>query len=123
MVAKAKRCMAGQAQPNEVDRSLIEFMEEMMRMKTEREDSDREECTREDLKVEPISEDEQQNDQDDDSQYISLKDIEVSLGFTQRYNKITKCIILKSYLCEVILTRTSSELKVALCIKLLTTIS
>lgn len=91
MVARAKRCMANQAEPTEVDRRLIEFLEEVMRMKVENGnmDSDREECTREDLKAEPISDDEQQNyDEQEEEEnhqsattddYVSLKDIEVSI--------------------------------------------
>lgn len=117
MVTRAKRAMADQTEPNDIDRPLIEFMEEVMRMKTEKliEDSDREECTREDLKQEPLSEGEQpskdnENEDNDESeenenesedgdnqtndfgktlnskvamdyQYISLRDIEVSITF------------------------------------------
>lgn len=65
MVTRAKRCMADQIEPNEIDRQVIEFMKEQMR---KAEDSDREECTREDLKVEPMSEDEQQNEVEDDGE-------------------------------------------------------
>lgn len=57
--------MADQIEPNEIDRQVIEFMKEQMR---KADDSDREECTREDLKVERMSDDEQQNEIENDGE-------------------------------------------------------
>lgn len=90
MVSNAKRAMANQTESTEIERSLIQFMETVMRMKPDKvnDEMDQEECTREDLKVEPISDNELQYSNDEGSQeysqklslnaeHISLRDIQV----------------------------------------------
>lgn len=96
MLRKTKRTMDDKTIPSEIDRHLMDFVNEIMKTKTEKLMA--QECMGEDLTVRSLSEEEADNGDDSDSsltptdvamdyEHISLKDIEV------KYNKFMKCFV------------------------------